>query len=348
MPLLWQHLEGAINMASIFQDLSERDLDKVHQLVSDVEVAPEEVIFNEGDKADCLYYIDSGTVSLYIEKFNSIQEIQEARAGDWFGEVAVVNQGYRTASAKAKKATRLRKVSSADFHAFLAQEPEINRTVRAIVNERNEKLVLEEKMLNFPGCCDRDMHISIKGDASLRESAMERPRYESVVDKHLVALTACFEDLLVNRTAHRIMVGFNNGEIRVSTVLDPFSEDFHPALRLLDPSYVERHFPKIDYNRKAEIIKRMYQAIGGDAFFKELPEHLNHGFSNYFDNWQPLPVHEIPKIISQFPLLRTISNFYARSATINIVKDAIQMQFNCDGSHIVSARAYERFVKENL
>lgn len=335
-------------MASIFQDLSERDLNKVQQLVSGVEFAPGEVIFNEGDRADYLYYIDSGTVSIYIEKFNSIQEIQEARAGDWFGEVAVVNKCYRTASAKAKEATRLRRVSSADFHALLAQEPEINRIVRAIVNARNERLVLEEKMLDVRGYCDRDMHISIKGDASLRESAMERPRYESVVDKHMKALTACFEDLLVNRTAHRIMIGFNNGEVRVSTVLDPFSEEFHPALRLLDPSYVERHFPKLDYNRKAGMIRHMYRAIGEDAFFKELPEHLSHGFSTYFDHWQPLPVDEIPKIVAQLPLLRTISNFYARSATINIVKDAIQMQFNCDGSHIVSARAYERFVEENL
>jgi hypothetical protein len=335
-------------MASIFQDLSERDLSKVHQLVSDVEIAPEEVIFNEGDRADCLYYIESGTVSLYIEKFNSTQEIQEAGAGDWFGEVAVVTQGYRTASAKAKEATRLRKVSAADFHALLAQEPEINRVIQEIVKARNEKLVLEEKMLNVSGSCDRDMHVSIKGDASLRESAMERPRYQSVVDKNLEALTACFEDLLVNRTAHRIMVGFNNGEVRVSTVLDPFSEEFHPALRLLDTSYVERHFPKIDYDRKAGIIHRMYQAIGEDGFFKELPEHLKHGYASYFHNWQPLPVDEIPKIIAQLPRLRTISNFYARSATINIVKDAIQMQFNCDGSHIVSARAYERFVEENL
>ena len=335
-------------MASVFQDLSERELGKVRQLFSDVEIAPEEVIFNEGDRADCLYYIESGTVSLYIEKFNTTQEIQEARTGDWFGEVAVVNKGYRTASAKAKETTQLRKVAAADFQALLGQEPEINRIVRAVVNARNEKLVLEEKMLNTTGYCDRDMHISIKGDASLRESAMERPRYESVVDKNLERLTACFEDLLVHRTAYRIMIGFNNGEIRVSTVLDPFSEEFHPALRMLDSSYVERHFPKIDYKNKSEMIRHIYQVIRGDAFFKELPEHLSHGFSGYFDNWQSLPVDEIPKIIAQLPRLRKISNFYARSATINIVKDAIQMQFNCDGSHIVSARAYERFVEENL
>lgn len=335
-------------MTSIFLDLPKRELDKVRQLTSDVEIAPEEVIFNEGDPADCLYYIESGTVSLYIEKFNSIQEIQEARAGDWFGEVAVVNKGYRTASAKAKEATQVGKISAVDFHALLAQEPEINHIIHAVVNARNERLVLEEKMLNTMGSGDRDMHVSIKGDASLRFSAMERPRYESVVDKNLEALTACFEDLLINRTAYRIMIGFNNGEIRVSTVLDPFSEEFHPALRLLDTSYVERHFPEIDYNRKAVMIQRMYQVNGEDAFFQNLPKHLKLGFSNYFLNWQPLPADEIPKIIAQLPRLRKIPNFYARSATINIVKDAIQMQFNCDGSHIVNTRAYERFVEDML
>ena len=122
----------------------------------------------------------------------------------------------------------------------------------------------------------------------------------------------------------------------------------HPALRLLDTSYVERHFPKLDYDRKAEVIRHIYQAIGEDAIFKKMPDHLLHGFSNYYQHWQPLPAHKIPKIVSQLPLLRTISNFYARSATINIAKDAIQMQFNCDGSHILSMRAYQRFIDENL
>ena len=335
-------------MASIFQDLSDHDLNKVRQLFSSADFEKDEVIFQEGDRADYLYYIESGAVSIYIEKFNSIQPIQEAVSGEWFGEVAVVNNCYRTASAKAKDTTHLRKISRTDFHALLAQEPDIDRIVRTVVNERNEKLVLEEKMLNATNVCERDMHVSIKGDASLRESAMERPRYESVVDKHITALTACIEDLLVNRTPHRIMVGFNNGEIRVSTLLDPFSEEFHPTLRLLDTSYVDRHFPKIDYNRKAELIRHMYQTIKEEDFFKELPEHLSHGFSSYYHDWCPLPAHEIPKIVSQLPLLRTISNFYARSATISIAKDAVQMQFNCDGSHILSARAYQRFIEENL
>ena len=335
-------------MASIFQTLPERDFDKVRKLFSSVDFDADEVIFNEGDRADYLYYIESGTVSIYIEKFNSIQSIQQAGAGEWFGEVAVVNNCYRTASAKAMTPTHLQRIAGTDFHALMAQEPEIERLVRHIVDQRNEKLVLEEKMLNAINFCEHDMHLSIKGDASLRESAMERPRYQSVVDKHIAALTTCFEDLLVNRTPHRIMVGFNNGEIRVSTLLDPFSEEFHPALRLLDTSYVDRHFPRIDYQHKAQLIRSLYAAIQKEAFFHALPVHLNHGYTNYYRDWQPLPIQEIPRIVSQLPLLRTISNFYARSATISIARDAIQMQFNCDGSHIVSARSYQRFIDENL
>jgi CRP-like cAMP-binding protein len=335
-------------MASIFQELSETELVKLHRLASDLTSVEEALIFAEGDPADCLYYIERGSVSLYIEKFNSIQEIQQASAGDWFGEVAVVNRGYRTASAKARELTRLRKISAADFHALLAQEPAIDRAVRAVVNARNEKLVLEEKMLTHAHGSAHALHISIKGDASLRESAMVRPRYQSAVDRNLAQLTACFEELLTHRTPYRIMIGFNNGEIRISTVLDPFSEEFHPALRLLDPSYVERHFPAIDYARKSGMIQRAYQAIRGDAFFPTLPAHLMNGYANYFRDWQPLPIDAVRQIISRLPQLRSIPDFYARSATINIVKDAIQMQFNCDGSHIVSASACERFVEENL
>jgi len=37
-----------------------------------------------------------------------------------------------------------------------------------------------------------------------------------------------------------------------------------------------------------------------------------------------------------------------RNLSINIVKDAIHMQFNCDGTHIVSTIGYERFLEENV
>jgi hypothetical protein len=33
---------------------------------------------------------------------------------------------------------------------------------------------------------------------------------------------------------------------------------------------------------------------------------------------------------------------------ISITRDAIRMQFNCDGTHIVSTGEYDRFLTDNL
>lgn len=333
-------------MSSVFIGLHDSEIEKIRRLGTREAVAADAQLFQEGDEADYLYFIDDGQVSLYIEKFNTKIEIQKAVSGDWFGEMAVYSGGRRTASAIAVEDTSFLKVSKTDFHGMLGGEPEIERKIREIIDRRNEKLVLEEKMVCLAGA--RDMHIGIKGDPSLRESAMERPRYESVVDRFLPELVERFEDMLLNRTVHRIQIGFNNGEIRVSTLLDPFAEEFHPALRLLDTSYIERHFPRVDYQRKTKIIRTLYQTISEADLFAELPQHLLHGFMEYFDKWAPVPAESIAKTIRQLPILRIIPNFYVRSCTINILKDAIHMQFNCDGTHIVSASGYERFLEENI
>jgi hypothetical protein len=52
--------------------------------------------------------------------------------------------------------------------------------------------------------------------------------------------------------------------------------------------------------------------------------------------------------VFSLPVLRRIQNFYLRNVTISIIRDAIHMQFNCDGTHIVSADDYTRFLEENL
>jgi hypothetical protein len=335
-------------MSFVFLDLIDSEIDKIRRLGSRVSYAAGERIFDEGDEADALYFVDTGSVSLHIEKFHTRVPIRRADQGDWFGELAVYERSRRTAAAMALEDSRLLRVSGGEFHDLLAAEPEIEAKIRRLVDSRNEALVLEEKMVDMTRFHDGDVHIGIKGDPSLRESAMQRPRYQSVVDPLLPELIPCFEDLLLNRSVHRILIGFNNGEIRLSTLLDPFSEEHHPVARLLDASYVERHFPRIDYEGKAEIIRGIYGLIASSGFFRDLPGYLNHGFREYYGHWEPLTPAAISKAIRQIPALRQIPNFYARNMTLGIIKDAIHMQFNCDGTHIVSTRGYERFLEENL
>jgi len=71
-------------------------------------------------------------------------------------------------------------------------------------------------------------------------------------------------------------------------------------------------------------------------------------WSGYYDNWCQVSPDEISKTVFSLPVLRRIQNFYLRNVTISIIRDAIHMQFNCDGTHIVSADDYTRFLEENL
>lgn len=56
-------------------------------------------IFSAGDDADSLYFIDSGNVSICIQKFTQEEEVCRLGAGDYFGEMGLVSEQSRSASA---------------------------------------------------------------------------------------------------------------------------------------------------------------------------------------------------------------------------------------------------------
>jgi CRP-like cAMP-binding protein len=330
---------------SILSVLTQDELRKIKS-VSKLLICPAgDRLFSEGDTSNLTYFIDSGRVSIFIDKFNSKEELEIMGAGSCFGEMAVFDNDIRTASAITLEETQFSVLTKENFLELMVHDSRISNKIRTLLNKRNEELVLKEKLITTTG---RTMHIGIKGDPSLRESAMTRERHESVVDKILLQLVPCIEDMLLNRCVYKIFLGFNNGEVRVSTILDPFSEEFHPAIRLVDEGYVERHFPKIDYDRKVGIMRGVYDTFAGNSYFEELPPHLKKGFGKYFDNWQPLSREEITRILYRFTQLREIPSFYVRNITISIVKDTIHMQFNCDGAHIVSSKGYYNFIDEYL
>jgi CRP-like cAMP-binding protein len=335
-------------MDSILNKLTIEELEKIRSFSSVQTFQGNEQLFAEGDSSDFIYFIDSGKVSIYIDKFNSKEELQLLGPGTCFGEMAVFNNHTRTASAVTTEETTLNILSSESFLDMIKSEKSISKKINDLLNIRNEELVLKEKLIDLTGMKGRNMHIGIKGDPSLRESAMTRERYVSVVDNILSQLVPKLEDLLLNRCVSKIYLGFNNGEVRVSTMLDPFSDEFHPAIRLIDDVYIDRHFPKIDYERKIGLIKKIYDTIYQDSYFDELPSHLHEGFSHYYSKWEPLSREQIKQSMSRLTQLREIPDYYVRNITISIVKDAIHMQFNCDGSHIVSTFGFEQFIEDNL
>lgn len=211
-----------------------------------------------------------------------------------------------------------------------------------------EELVLRECILSATGLDQDSVQIGIKGDPSLRETTLQRKRYESPVDKVIQPLVENLEELLVNRSTYRIFIGFNSGEIRTHSIFDPLRQEIHEAEKLADKDYVDRHYPKISFEDKIQAMRDIYESIAATSLFEKMPGYWKNIFTRRHENWDPMTPEEVHNIMSSIKLMRDLPDFYLRNITICIVQNMVRMQFNCDGTQIISAENYQKFIEENM
>jgi len=274
--------------------------------------------------------------------------LHQLGAGEFFGEIGVLRDIRRTASVVSSEPTELLRISKPDFLSLLSTNPDLAGRIERIIALRTHELALQESLAHSARVHRHRLHVSIKGDPSLRESAFLRERYQSVVDPILPELGRNIEELLLNRCLFNISIGFNNGEVQTASVFDPFRIEPHPAPKLIDRAYIDRHFAPLDYDAKNQLIRRVYSAIESDRCFGTIPSTLQSLYRDGLGGWEPLGPDEIRRVIGQLPELRRIENFYLRSVTLSTVQDAIRLQFNCDGTHILGSEDYHRFIEQNV
>lgn len=309
---------------------------------------PGEQVFAENDEPDFIYFIQSGRVSVSIQKFTVSEQVATLGPGDYFGELAVLVGERRTATVTAVEDSELLQLEKDEFLELLKSNPQLQEKINNIVAQRSEELALVENIGDLTGVNCHDLHIGIKGDPSLRESAFTRERYESVVDKELPRLVPGLKHMLQERSPFQICALLNSGEIRVLSVLDPFTETVHQSSKLSDKGYLDRHFPLIPYDEKVSLIRDMYGWLKNHPAISKLSGPAHTLYDNTYSDWQPVSRESIGNTLDQLPRLRSIPDFYLRHFTISMVRDTIRLQFNCDGTHIISSENYVRFLQDNL
>ena len=333
---------------SIFEQLSEDERRSLISRTTRASLEKGERVFSTGDVADFIYFIESGSVSVQLDQFNTQTEINHISAGCFFGEMAILNNTKRTATVIAAEDCDLLKLDKQNFSDFLQLNPEISQKISEIQLYRSHELALRETITHGSGIEKNRIQISIKGDPSLRETAFMRERYQSVVDSTIAEVIPVVESLLIDRCVFRIYLGLHNGEVHLSSVFNPYFEEIHPVNKIVDESYVDRHFARIPFDRKVEMIRRTYALFDSDDELEKLPTHLKHLFHESISQWNPVSVDEVRCILDNLPKLRKIPNFYIRALSLSIMHDSIRMQFNCDGTHIISNRDYEKFLNDNI
>ena len=96
---------------------------------------PGERIIRAGDLADALYLISKGEVEVTVDG----KQISTRGPGEFFGEMALLSGGRRSADITALDYSRFAMLSGRDFHRFLRRYPEIRANIAALAAERSRQ-----------------------------------------------------------------------------------------------------------------------------------------------------------------------------------------------------------------
>jgi len=120
------HEAESLSRVSLFKRLEPDELETLAAEVDQVNFKAGDTIFNESDKGDALYVVDSGSVRIWVldEDVKPVT-LAELKPGDFFGELAVLDRGARSTNATAIADTELHRLSSDDFQDFLMKHPDV-------------------------------------------------------------------------------------------------------------------------------------------------------------------------------------------------------------------------------
>ncbi len=108
----------------LFMGLSREFLEDIASGVGVLEFKPGEIIFREGEKGDCLYLVCEGTILISKEGRRGNQEpLGVIEQGNFFGEMALVDGGPRSAQASAVERAVVGKMDRSDFERILDRAP---------------------------------------------------------------------------------------------------------------------------------------------------------------------------------------------------------------------------------
>ncbi len=118
-------LDTLINIP-ILADLSSEELRIVSRFFDQLKLAKGQLLFSEGDAGDALYYVLSGRLIIYKDRGDAMPvEITRVNAGQFLGELAILEDSFRSATVQAAVDTELMSIQKKHFYELLERYPKI-------------------------------------------------------------------------------------------------------------------------------------------------------------------------------------------------------------------------------
>lgn len=120
----------------LLSDLGRRELEEVERLVDEVDVPAGKVLMREGDAGREFFVLVTGTVA--IDRRGT--RVRTLEPGDFFGEIALLAEGPRTATATTEGPATLLVLGHREFHSLMDKYPAIRTCVLDALAKRIRNL----------------------------------------------------------------------------------------------------------------------------------------------------------------------------------------------------------------
>lgn len=152
-----EHILNVLSDIPVFKGLTTRELAIIERVLHRRHYNADEVIFSQGSMGAGMYIILEGSVKVVTEPDGNV--LAELEEGEFFGEVALLDEGPRSATAVAKNPCTVMGFFQGDLFGLAERNPKLGTKIllklsrmvgRRLISCNDQLRALEEK-LGSPG-----------------------------------------------------------------------------------------------------------------------------------------------------------------------------------------------------
>ena len=138
-----RRLMESLKKVYLFASLDEEERRLIAGQLFEMNFANNELIIREGDTDDSFFIIQQGEVEVFITPIQSQKKVLTTlKAGDFFGEIALLTGEKRTASVRAITEVKVYQLKKENFKEVLETRPDILDEISNVLSRRKDELAV--------------------------------------------------------------------------------------------------------------------------------------------------------------------------------------------------------------
>lgn len=121
-----------MRMVNLFEGVSDRDLEHLADSLKERSFSEGDVILTEGEGGVGFFVIGEGTVTYSVDG----KDVRSGSPGEYFGEVALISDGQRSATVTAASDVTVYGMTLWDFRALVQNNPDVASRLLQVMAER--------------------------------------------------------------------------------------------------------------------------------------------------------------------------------------------------------------------